>query len=473
MALFSRCAVCPRGQTAHRPVAPLSGVGESAMLGDMAIRMKEWGMLAPAPENVDRSGQKRAILDHIDIAQARGNSLRHLGEGIATYTQGESEREERRKKCEEEELLNQVQSTGELTELMNQLQYASTRAAAEMEDISAGDDFDYAWRERATPHYREALAELSPASREAGQKLADIYSQRDEIQVRQQKKLSLIDRARSLWNSSLQRSVSEGDEATAALKIDSAANIFIPQQDIDKAKQTAASAANFSRWNKEFKTAPIQTLARYKKAAGDQLPYNKDHRDSLATLSRDTELGARSALVQQLSRQLLANQEITEAELQSSLDAGLISKDQLRHITSQHTRLPRRQENLDYSQWQEQVDACPSDEQALLQLKLGIASSPLNKQNKKKLLLRVESNAELSDSSRQEMHRSIVNAYKAGAFGTPGDPNALARLCQLRDLAPSRIKNEGLKAFDDFISDHSLPEPVWVCHSDQSPTSHS
>ncbi len=436
------------------------------MLCAMAIRMKEWGMLAPAAAGVDRSGQKQAILNHVDVAQSRAQSLQQLGSGLGTYLQGEGEREERRRLKEQEDLLNQVQSTGELSHLMNKLHEASQLSADEMQDINPDQDFEYAWKQRSTPHYKAALSSLSPASRQAGEQLANMMNQQAYIQTRQQHKLSRISQARHQWNESLQRSIDEGNENDAGNWVESVADIFIPRSDVKKAKTTAQSAARFRQWDDRFKNAPIQTLAEYKKAASNQLPHNEEHRNNLTTLYKETRLGAKSALVNELSRKILANQQMTASELQSSLDAGLISEQQVEKLTYQPSSLPTSRNALSYCQWQQRIDLCPSVEEDLLDTKLQIASAPLATAEKKQLLLRLESNATLPENTRSSMSHSIWNAYQSGKLGTPGDSMSLARLRALQERAPQLVARDELKKLDDLIGDYSLPDPVWVCHSD-------
>ncbi len=441
------------------------------MLCPMAIRMKEWGMLAPAAAGVDRSGQKQAILNHVDVAQSRAQSLQQLGGGLGSYLQGEGEREERRRLKQQEDLLNQVQSTGELSHLMNKLHEASQLSSDEMQDISPDQDFEYAWRQRSTPHYKAALSTLSPASRQAGEQLANMMNQQAYIHTRQQHKLSRISQARNQWNESLQRSIDEGNETEAANWVESVSDVFIPRSDVKRAKQTAQSAARYRQWDGRFKSAPIQTLAEYRAAASEQLPHDETHRDSLASLYSETRLGAKSALVNELSRKILANQQVSSSELQSSLEAGLITEQQVEQLSyHQPNRLASRHEELPYCQWQQRVDICPPIEENLLDTKLRIASAALATAEKKQLLLRLEANATIPESTRSGMSHRIWNAYQSGRLGTPGDITSLARLRALQERAPQLIQRDELQKLDGLIDEHSLPDPVWVCLSDiQSP----
>ncbi len=432
----------------------------------MAIRMKEWGMLAPAPQQLDRSGQKRALLDNVEVAQRRERSVQDLASGTADFIRDEGNRQEKREQEEEDALLAEVERTGELAGFMNSLEEANRLSQEEMQDLGADQDMEYAWKQRATPHFKAAIDKLSPAARAAGEQIAARYNERSYISTKQQLKLARIAKARNSWNESLQSSIDRGDEVEATSWIDSVVDIFIPRDSVEEAKKSAQSAARYRHWDEQFKSAPIQTLSVYKKTKDAEFQLSEEHREELTQLSEETERGARSALAEHLSRQILADKPIKPASLQQVEDAGLLTKNQIARLnykTAKNSISAAR----DFCEWQGRIDRCGDDQADLLELKLQLATAPLNSSDKKKLFLRLDQSQSISASKRQRMNTSIWNAYRRGELGTMGDRHSLARLRQIQDLAPKLVEEDGLDKLDELISKHSIPEQVWVCLDDR------
>ncbi len=436
----------------------------------MAIRMKEWGMLAPAPQQLDRSGQKQALIDNLNVAKRREKSIQGLSTATGDFIRDEGVRQEEREKDreqkEQEALLAEVERTGELAGFMNSLEEANKITQEEMQDIAPDQDLEYAWRQRATPHFKAAIDKLSPAARAAGEQIAAHYSEQSYITTKQQRKLARIAKARNSWNESLQHSIDKGDEGEAASWIDSVIDIFIPRDSAEEAKKSAQSAARYRQWDEQFKSAPIQTLAYYKKAKDSDLQLSDEHREELAQLSQETERGAKSALAEHLTRQILADKRIKPTSLNQVEEAGLLTKNQIERLNyNTHTNSLTAQR--DYCEWQGRIDRSGDDEAELLDMKLQLATAPLNSSEKKKLFLRLTQVESVSASKRQRMNSNIWNAYRRGELGTVGDRHSLARLRQIQDLAPKLVEEEGLDKLDDLIAKCSIPEQVWVCLDDR------
>ncbi len=436
------------------------------MLMVMAIRMKEWGMLAPAQQQVDRSGQKRVILDQINVAQRRERSIQHLADGVGEFTHDEGLRREKRAQDEQDALMAEVESTGELSSFMNNLEEANRLVQEEMRDLPHDQDFEYAWKQKASPHFTAALNQLSPTARAAGEQIASHYSEQSFIATKQQRKLGRIAKARNSWNQSLQHSINRGDEAEAMSWIDSVVDIFVPRNSVAEAKQNAQSAARYRQWDEQFKASPFKALASYKNAKKDELPLNEDHKEELQQLYIDTQRGARSALVDHLSRQIIAGKPIKPTSLKQVEEAGILSQQQIQHLNYSPVRSNTKSE-LDYCQWQKRIDQTNDDEEDLINLKLELATAPLSQSAKKSLLLRFDQTGKLSPSKRKRMSSNIWQAYNRGDFGTRGGQHSLARLRQLQELAPSIVEEEGLDKLDALIEQYRLPEQVWVCLDDQ------
>ncbi len=412
------------------------------MLGAMAIRMKEWGMLR-APSS--------AVHLPVQGVMGWGEAAQSLGSGIAKVLLGSAEL------AQEKE---QVTATGDLADFSRRLHDISEETCSQLEGQDVRD-WEYSWQQVSAPLFAEAVAELPPSAREAGRELAEAYSHRAAVRALRDREISRLDKARSSWQQRVDAAVQSGDAAAAESWLQSGAGVFVPQAELEARRSQVRSKACATTWRNRLVQQPLSTLAELAVAPAEELPSDAQEQLYLRADIRRTRREARGALVNHLSERVGDEEPYDEEELELACRAGVISPRQLESAR----RSPRPLAAAERCTWMRRIDECGSDPAQLTELRLDILTAPVPLHERGQLLRRVEMATGVSAEDRLTLSRSLWKLYETGNFGCPGDEQALLRLAELQQAGLPVLVGEGSEAAARWIEHVRGGGDRWVCFS--------
>lgn len=411
--------------------------------GGMSIRMQEWGMMrAPAD----------AI--HIPVRGLVGwdSVTQSLGEGVSAVLKGSEQLVQGQES---------VQKAGELARFSRRLDEINEEARAELADRDV-KDWNYSWRAACESRLNEAVGELPPAARQAGEMLAKAYSEQASLKARRDAALETLDQARGHWRSQLESAVQQGDEQQALLWVERGKEVFVAPAQEEEFTRKVRSLTNLSRWEHEFSASPLQALERWMQAAKEDLPSRQEETARLKELADTYLVQGRKALAAQAADQFKRMADVPGEVWERARRSGLISPVQYCNATSS----PRPLREVERCRWFRKVDEVEDDDASRLRLQLELATAPLPVQDRDELMQRLSAGAGVERTDRLTMSRNLWNLYNAGAFGCPGDDMAGRRLAAMQRQGTRILSTQGAEAAASWLQGQGRPQDRWVCYSD-------
>lgn len=410
----------------------------------MSIRMKEWGMMSLPSRGVHMSTEGLT---------GWGEAARRTGEGISAALDGAAHIMRERAR---------VSAAGELADFSDRLRAIDQETRDELvgQDVQ---DWNYAWQRASAPKLAEAIDELSPASRLAGQQLAYAYNAQASVEAQRDHELQKIDKARAQWRRQVDQAVQEGDAQEAQQWLQAGQGIFVSSEDMAQQNEALESKAHLSRWQRELQESPLRTLSAMSEAQESELPRRKADTESLTYAKRRAGRAARHEVLETMRSCLENEQEPDPEYMRMAVRAGVLTQ-------AESDAAQEKPAALSYEQrrdWMSRVDECEDDDDAAEDLMLRIAAAPMPAAERRSLLKRVEVSRSLPVAERRSMSRSLRELYRDGVLGCPGDDAAQKRFAELQQGSLELLAQGGAQAVGLWVQGLRDMSDRWVCFDPQ------
>ncbi len=433
----------------------------------MAIRMKEWGMLAPVAENVNRSGQRQSIhssVRHIgNRAQSIEQSGHNLSHALAEEAQDEAATattpppEEARPSWESQ--IAELEKSASVGKIAKQLSEAIENTAEELYEQEESGDIDYLWDKTANSHINDAISRLDKPLREEASKLAPLYASQGKESFKSNHMLMRITHSQNdFWNT-LQETIASGDEGTALQLANLAEGTLIAQEQLPEVARNISSSTRYKIWDDAFRQDPLGGLSAYRAATAQELPESEPIKAKLSQLYKDTVRASRAGAAQFLRSIIVDDKPMDEPSLARIEEAGILSDAQIEGIKK---AAPHSMRMADYCRWQSRIDSCAPEEDQLVALQLDLAAAALPLSIKRELYARLDSQSQQDFNKRLAFQKRIEQSYEAGELGTVGDELTWQRLARLQRLLPHALADRRDESLSTLLKQFSTPKTQWI-----------
>lgn len=380
-----------------------------------------------------------------------GEVSRRMGEGYSNILVGAAQALQHRA---------QVAAAGELADFSERLKSIDRETREELADQNI-QDWGYAWQTASAPKLAEAINELSPSSRKAGQELAAAYNAKAALEAQRDYELGKINRARSQWRNQLENAVQAGDAQQAREWVEAGQGIFLPAEQAPAENETVASRANLSRWKKNLQEMPLRTLSELSSAPQEQLPLQKTDTQRLNHAKKLAQREARRQLLGNLVSCMEGDVTPEPEYLQTAVKAGVLRPEQadtLLRDTPHPAATPATRRD-----WVRRVDECDEGDEAAEELMLRIVTADLPAKDRKKLLDRVELCRKIPAQDRRHVSRNLWGMYRDGIFGCPEDEFAQQRFDELQQGCLHHLEINGRQDTEKWMHELRQDADRWVC----------
>ncbi len=415
------------------------------MLRGMAIRMKEWGMLA-AP------GQPAHVRTQGLYGWERVG--RSVGEGVSAAILGGAQLSE----------LGKVNRAGELADFSEQLRTISAEVSEELREAEV-QDWDYSWKAAATPRIREAVQALSADSREAGMELARMYTAQASIEARRDRDIRRVSTARGRWEQRVEASISAGQEQQASRWLEAGRGVFVPEEQMPARREEVRSRACHARWEARLQSSPLEALAemasaREKKEGG--LPSRAAETRRLEQSCTRVRQSLRRELAQSFSACLHAGEDIEPETLELAARAGVLPEAAAAPAAVRGARAAVMTD-ADREAWYRWLDCREDGDEGEVSARLSIASAALPLEERRRLLRRLERTRGVPAADRRSLSNQLLALYHAGGLGCPGDAEARSSLLDMMDEGARLLAEQGVEAVSEWMEARRAGCDNWVC----------
>ncbi len=430
----------------------------------MAIRMKEWGMLAPVAQNVNRSGQRQSIHSSVrhtgnraqSIGQA-GQNLSHTLAEVADDDAASSPPPEATPSWEDQ--IAELEKSASVGKIAKHLSEAIANTAEELYEREESGDIDYLWEKTANSHINDALSSLDKPLREEASKLAPLYASQGKESFKSNHMLMRITNSQNdFWNT-LQETIASGDEVTALQLASLGEGTLIAQEQLPEVERNISSSTRYKLWDDAFRNDPLGGLSAYRAASPQELPESEPIRAKLSQLHKDTLRASRAGAAQFLRGTIVDDKPMDEASLTRIEEAGILSDSQIAGIKS---KSPHSLRTKDYCQWQARIDSCAPDEDQQVALQLDLAAAALPRSSKRELFARLDRQSQQDFDKRLAFQKRVEQAYEAGQLGTVGDELTWQRLARLQKLLPQALADTREDSLSSLLQQFTTPTTQWV-----------
>lgn len=413
----------------------------TGILRNMAIRMKEWNMLAqPAPApHLPLQG----IYGVSQAASVFGRGIADMAQGGAAFASARST----------------VARTGAIAALNKRLEQVSEETREEMQSREVRD-WDYAWREASSPRLREVIEELPEEEREAGEALARAYDRRASLEARREHELQRVQRARSDWQERVDEAVERGDDSAALQWLEGGRGVFVPESQMESRRAEIQSRSRLSQWRDRLQREPLEALAAWRETNDESLL--PPERRTAEALHRQVEEEARIQLAKRWQDGLSEGLAPDASSLELARRAGLISAD--RAALAREEPKPLSAFQLD--SWIRRVDERGEDARENSLLRMEIATENMSVEQRAELLRRMDETAELAAGDRRALSRCVRDVYRTGGFGAPGDLSSVRRLTSLQREGVDVLRRCGPEEAARWMERARGVSNRWVCFND-------
>ena len=378
-----------------------------------------------------------------------GESARRVGEGISAALMGGAHLLEEKAR---------VTTAGELAEFTERLQTIDRETREELAGREV-QDWNYAWQAATAPKLAEALDELSPDSRRAGQELARAFSARASVEAQRDYELEKIDKARSSWRTRVDRAVEEGNPAEAREWLHAGQGIFVPEQKMQAEQESVESRANLAHWQRSLQQDALVSLGQLEAAPEEQLPRRQEDARRLEQARHRARRSARREVLGTFLNCLEDDSTPEPDYVQQAQAAGIISPRQAENALREHGELSHSARR----NWLRRIDECPQDDESAEELRLDIATAPMPAAERRSLLRRAELSLSLPTEQRLSLSRSLRDLYRSGSLGCPTDEEAQQHFAELQGAVLQRLSQGSAEDAARWVGSMRQLADRWVC----------
>ncbi len=407
------------------------------MLRSMAIRMKEWGLLAYPRQAVHLP--LNALNDWGRTGRVLGQGVQEIGHGMAELAPA----------------IQRVTQTGSKADAVAMLNEIGAETTEELLAVPVRD-WDYSWKQSYTPRVQQMLNQFSGAEREHARKLSEEYGARFSLLGRRQMELQRIQDARTHWQKQLDSAVLSGDEEAACHWVEQGRDVFVPESEMSSRIDDARNKSLHAAWQNRLQQNPYSALAAWQ---NDEFR-KPAQKEILQTLEADMQQ-TRKALFGKLALELASAVEQGSAPpagmLERAAEVGILSPEQVELNKAEPVALSA----ADVCNWLRRIDERDvADDDKLT---VDIALSPIPREQRLALLQRLRATGALPPQWRSAVSRSLWNLYCEGRFGCPGDAEAMLCLGRLQETALARMTSEPVEHTTRWLEQLRDDSEDWVC----------
>lgn len=404
----------------------------------MAIRMKEWGMLAYPRQSVHLP--VNALNDWGRSGRALGEGIEQAGAGAAALAGA----------------LERVQAAGNEADISSALSRIGQETAEELMDLPVRD-WDYSWRQAYQPRLREYLDTLSGRAREQAQELSDSFSALHSLEGRRKMELRKVSRARQQWQTQVEHAVEQGDTESALSWMEQGRGLFLPEEQFPQQLEAVQSRSLLRNWQHRLEQNPQLTLLAWDSDDSPK-PAGENERHSLESALEQTRLTLRASLAARMTAAVEQGLEPDAVGLEQAAEAGVVDPRYL-----EQAKEPRHALAVDEAcDWRRRIDEHTPD--ASDDLLVGLSLAPIPLEERRTLIRRTQTMSQIPQEQRLGMSRSLWSMYHDGYFGCPGDAEALRCLARLQAESETRLLSGTEKDQVAWLENLRRNQDDWVCY---------
>ena len=408
------------------------------MLRSMAIRMKEWGLLAYPRQGV-----------HLPLNALNdwGRSGRALGQGVAAAGTGV---------VELADAIHRVTATGDEADIADMLDEIGRETTDELVDKPVRD-WDYSWDQAYTPRVQQMLEQFSGDTRERALRMSEVYGRRYSLEGRRRMELDRLHRSRQQWQKRVDAAVKRGDVEGARRWLEQGREVFVPEDKMPQQLQEVQSRSLHSQWLNRLQQNPHEALKAWD-AEHEPRPQGEPERKSLEAEVSQARKAVFGSLAMQLASGVEQGLEPDAAEVERAISAGVLQPE-----AAQALQQPRRELSAaEACDWLRRIDerSGNDDEDIMVQ----IALAPIPAQQRRILMQRLQTSAQVPPQQRSGVSRRLWNMYCEGRFGCPGDKEALQSLGRLQEEALLRLAGGSEAENEKWLTSLQEKSENWVCY---------
>ena len=411
------------------------------MLRSMAIRMKEWGLLAYPRQTVHLP--LNSLNDWGRTGRALGQGVQEAGYGLVELVPA----------------IARVAKAGQRADAAAMLREIGEETTEELLELPVRD-WDYSWEQSFQPRVQQVLSQFSGEEREQARQMSETLGQRYSLEGRRRMELQRIRHARDQWQEQVDSAVRQGDEESACRWIEQGREIFVPESEMPRELNSVRNRSLQAAWQQQLQQEPYAALQAWQ-SADSRKP---DDEALLQRLEGDME-NARHHLYRNLARQLAVDveqgREPDTAQLERAAAVGVLPAEQMRNRGTEIASLSV----ADTCNWLRRIDERESGDDEHLVVDIALAPIPL--EQRRLLLQRVQSTGALPPHQRTAMSRTLWNWYREGRFGCPGDAESMLYLGRLQEEALLRMTTESSDAANSWLENLGKNADAWLCFDEQ------
>ncbi len=408
------------------------------MLRSMAIRMKEWGLLAYPRQRV-----------HLPLNALNdwGRTGRMLGQEIESAARGAGDLALE---------WHRVASTGSDADVAGMLEEIGRETTEELMELPVRD-WDYSWNQAYTPRVQQMLAQFSGDARERARKMSEQYGYRHSLEGRRRMEIERLRESRRQWENQVEQAVQRGDAESAQHWLEQGRSVFVPEEMMPQRLEQTRSRSLQARWQQRLQQNPHAALIAWQDAH-EQKPEGEEELKLLNQVVEKTRTGLRSSLAIKMAAGVEQGVEPDAGALEQAVQAGVINPEIL-----QTARQPRHNLSADEACcWLRRIDERSGKDDDLLLVE--IAAAPIPAGERQQLLQRVQQTAAIPFNLRQAVSNRLWNMYHDGRFGCPGDEAALRCLGRLQEKALAQLENSSGAKWEQWLDGVQKNCDEWVCY---------
>lgn len=411
------------------------------MLQSMAIRMKEWGLLAYPRQAVHLP--LSALNDWGRSGRALGQGGQELGQGLASLAPA----------------LSKVTGTGQKADATAMLREIANETTEELLELPVRD-WDYSWQQAYEPRVREMLNSFSGEEREQARRMSAELGRLYSLDGRRKMELKRIGSARQHWQDEVEHAVQRGDADAACRWVEQGRDVFVPESDMGRQLESVRNRSLQASWQAQLQQNPYAALTAWQDAESSK-PEEGDLRDALENDMQKARAGLFSNLAMQLAASVEQETPADADLLNRAVLAGVLSREQVDSAQQPLSELSV----ADTCNWLRRIDERENGDDE--QLMVDIALAPVPPAQRRLLLQRLQATAALPPQQRSAVSRTLWNLYRRGSFGCPGDAEAMLRLGRLQEEAVMRMSTEPESAMTGWLESLRRNADSWVCFDEQ------
>lgn len=411
------------------------------MLVSMAIRMKEWGLLAYPRQAVHLP--LNALNDWGRTGRSLGKGVQELGHGLA----------------ELEPVIAKVSQVGQQADAVALLHEIGQETTEELLSLPVRD-WDYSWKQAYEPRVQEMLSQFSGEEREQARKLSSELGARFSLHGRREMELHRIGTARNQWQQQVDNAVQRGDEHAACQWVEQGRDVFVPEADMNRQLDEVRSRSVQADWQHRLQQNPYAALSAWQQADARK-PEDAQALKAVESSMEKVRAGLFNELAGQLAATIEQGDEVDVGVLQQAVSAGVLPAAAAAGVEQEQTPLSV----ADTCNWLRRIDERAEADDAALTVDIALAPIPVAQ--RRLLLQRLQATGAVPSQRRSAMSRTLWNLYRSGGFGCPGDAESLLHLGRMQEEGLMRMVSEPEKDTQKWLEQLHHRADTWVCFDEQ------